>query len=394
MKNLLKFKFLKSYILPIAFCLSFILISFDVSRAAAETPIDTNKKLKIGVLGPLTGDGSEYSKAMLDAIKLAVKDFNDGGGVNGKKIELAVRDSKGDYSKTKNLVIELIDDKVVAIIASPSGWSTFTPVSMANASKTILMSVGSQRHIGRSGPYIFRNSLPDEIATEETIRYLREKLGYKRYVVLTSMVDDEACLAVAGLYRRGMQKHGGEVVADACTNLDLGIKETIEKVKKEAKGAIDAVIFAGSAGNAVDVVKELRLQGINAPLVGSQALYSPEFLKEGGEAVIGTVLYTSFTSLSDAPATVKFIKKYKAATGKQPSPLAALGYDSFMLIAEAIKRAGTTEPSKVRKALTGIKGYIGVSGATSMAEDGESVKSPFLLKVEKGSKGPEFRLIK
>lgn len=365
-----------------------------IGTAAAEPPADSTKKLKIGVIGPLTGEGSEYSKAMFDAVKLAAKDFNDAGGVNGKKIELAVRDNKGDYSKTRESVIELINDKVVAIIASPSGWSTFTPVSMANASKTILMSVGSQRHIGRSGPYIFRNSLPDEVATEETIRYLREKFGYKRYVILTSMVDDEACLSVAALYRRGIRKVGGEVVADACTNLDLGIKETIEKVKKEAKGAIDAVIFAGYAGNAVDVVKELRLQGINAPLVGSEFLYTPGFLKDGGDAVVGSFLYTGFTSLSDAPSTVKFIKSYKAATGKEPSPLAALGYDSFMLIAEAIKKAGTTEPSKVRKALTEIKGYKGVSGVTSMSEDGESVKSPFLLKVEKGRKGPEFRLIK
>lgn len=372
----------------------FLFLVCCTGTAFAESPSDSAKKLKIGVIGPLTGEGSEYSKAMLDGIKLAAKDFNEAGGINGKKIELAVRDNKGDYSKTRDSVIELINDKVAAIIASPSGWSTFTPVSMANASKTILMSVGSQRHIGRSGPYIFRNSLPDEIATEETIRYLREKSGYKRYVILTSMVDDEACLAVAGLYRRGIQKVGGEVVADACTNLDLGIKETIEKVKKEAKGAIDAVVFAGFAANAVDVVKELRLQGVNAPLVASEALYTPEFLKLGGEAVVGSILYTSFTSLSDAPSTVKFVKRYKAATGKEPSPLAALGYDSFMLIAEAIKRAGTTEPSKVRKALAGIKGYNGVSGVTSMNEDGESVKSPFLLKVEKGSKGPEFRLIK
>lgn len=362
--------------------------------AAAETRAGSAKKLKFGVIGPLTGEGSEYSKAMFDAIKLAARDFNEAGGINGKKIELAVKDNKGDYAKTRDQVIELINDNVSAIIASPAGWSTFTPVSMANASKTIFMSVGSQRHIGRSGPYVFRNSLPDETATEEIIRYCKEKLGYKRFVIITSMIDDESSLSVAGLCRRGLQKTGGEIVAEACTNLDLGVKETITKIKSETKGSIDAVIFAGAAKDAVEVLKELRSQGINAPLIGSESLYTAEFLKLGGDAVTGSLLYTSFTPLSDAPATTKFIKSYKAVTGKEPSSLAALGYDSFMLIAEAIKRAGTTDPLKVRTALTKIKGFTGVSGTISMSADGESIKTPFLLRVEKGPKGPEFRLIK
>lgn len=371
-----------------------LLLACLAGTAAAEAPSDFTKKLKIGLIGPLTGEGSEYTRAMFDAVKLALTNFNKEGGINGKRIEVSVYDNKGDYGRTRDGVQTLINDRVVAIIASPAGWSTFTPVSMASASKTIFMSVGSQRHIGRSGPYIFRNSLSDESATEETIRYCKENLGHKRYVILTSMVDDEACLSVAGLYRRAVQKVGGEVVADACTNLDLGIKETIEKVKKDAKGAIDAVIFAGHAGSAVDALKELRRQGVNAPLIGSESLYTAEFLKLGGYAVTGSLLYTSFTPLSDAPATVKFVKEYKAATGKEPSPLAALGYDSFMLIAEALKKAGTTKPVDVRHALTGIKKYQGVSGIISMGEDGESVKTPFLIKVEKGRKGPEFRLIK
>lgn len=365
-----------------------------IGLASAETPADSSKKLKIGVIGPVTGEGSDYSRPMFDAIKLAAKDFNNSGGVNGKKIDLAIKDNKGDYSNTRDAVKELINDRVVAIMASPSGWSTFTPVSMADASKTILLSVGSQRHIGRSGPYIFRNSLPDETATEETVRYAKEKLGYKRYIILTSMVDDEACLSVAGLYRRALQKVGGEVVADACTNLDLSLNETIGKVIKEAKGPIDAVIFAGSAGNAVDTAKELRRQGINAPLIGNEGLYTDEFLKRGGQAVVGSLLYTSFTPLSEAPATVKFVKNYKEAYGKIPTPLAALGYDSFMILAEALTKAGTTIPVDVRHSVTGIKKYEGVSGVISMGEDGESIKTPFIIRVEKGARGPEFRLVK
>ena len=86
---------------------------------------------------------------------------------------------------TQVAVQHLIKEEVIAMIAAPTGWSTFGPVWLANAAKVIFMSAGSKRHIGRSGPYIFRNSLSDDIGTEETIKYALEKLKYKNYAIIT-----------------------------------------------------------------------------------------------------------------------------------------------------------------------------------------------------------------
>jgi branched-chain amino acid transport system substrate-binding protein len=371
---------------------SILFLIFSIGTASAET--DGAKKLKIGVIGPATGEGAEYSKSFFEGVKMALVEFNDGGGFKGERIQASVYDTKGSPSQTMAAVNALIKEGVMAIIASPDAAATLAPVSMANESKTVFISVGSPRHVGKSGPYIFRNSLPDETGTEEIIKYCTKKLRYKRYVIVTSMVDDEASLSVAGLFRRALQRFGGEVVADALINYGLGFKETVTQMKVEVKGTIDAVIFAGGAGDAAEFVKELRQQGINAPLISSEVLYSSEFLKSGGEAAIGSLLYASFTPLIGEPASRKFVGMYKKTTGEEPPPLAALSYDTFMMVADALKKAGTTEPAKLRDILAETKGFKGVSGAISMDKEGEAVKTPFLLRVEKGARGPEFRLVK
>jgi len=221
-----------------------------------------------------------------------------------------------------------------------------------------------------------------------------EKLGYKRYAIVTSMQDDEATLSFAGYCRRGLYKCSGEVIAEAFTSFGMSLEETIAGLKKDAKGPIDAVIFAGNAKSAAGVLKELRKQGIKAPLIGGEALKSREFLRLAGKDAIGTILYTSFTGLSKRQTTATFIKDFRKATGHYPTPLSALGYDSFMLIAEAIKKSGNTEPKKVADALWDTRDYQGVSGPISMDDSGEAIKTAYILKIVQGKKGPVFTLAK
>ncbi len=352
------------------------------------------KNLKIGVIGPMTGEQSALGKPIAEGAKLAAEDFNKAGGIDGKKIDVIVKDNAAGLDATKAALDEFILARVAAIIASPAGWSTFAPVNAANRSWTILMSVGTKRNIERSGNFIFRNTLSDEIATDAQIKYCSEKLGYKRYAIITSMVDDESALSAVGFYKKALQKHGGKIVSEAFANFDVALKESIADIKKDSGGKLDAVLFAGDAKNGADVLKEMRRQGIKAPLVGGEKLFTRKFLKRAGNRALGSVLYTSFTARFKGKETQAFVKKYRKKNKRYPTPLAAYGYDSFMLVAEAIKRSGTTEPKKVVDALWDTKNHPGVAGSVSMKETGATINVPFLLKVVKGKKGPRFTLVK
>jgi len=368
----------------IAFWFLFTLLSPTTS--AGET-------IKVGVIGPETGEEAELGLMTLDGVELAVKEINDKGGIKMRKVEVIHYDTKGSAGATQDAIAKLIREKVIAIIASPSGWSTFAPVWMVNESRTIFISAGSRRHIGRSGPYIFRVSLPDERATQDTIRYCMERLGYRRFALLQSMVDDEYSLSFGGLYRKAVLDNGGMIVAEGHIFLDQGIDKVISRVKMDARGPIDAIIFAGDADGAIMVLKEARRQGLKAPLIGGEKLYRDEFLK-AGEMVDGSILYSSFAMEDTSPQTARFIELYKKKRGKNPTSLSALGYDSFMLVAKAVEDACTLDRVKIRDGLTRIKDLQGVTGRTDMGPDGEAIKHPFILQVEKKGKGYGFSLVK
>ena len=374
----------KKTLLIVLFLFSFTLPSY------AENP----RALKIGIIGPETGEDAEIGLTILAGVELAVKEFNNAGGIDGKKIEIVHVDNKSDSRLTQIAVQQLIKEQVIAMIAAPTGWSTFGPVWLANAAKVIFMSAGSKRHIGRSGPYIFRNSLSDDIGTEETIKYALEKLKYKNYAIITSMRDDETSLQIGGLFRGAIMKYNGNIVGE--THIFMGVthEEAIAQLKKDAKEKIDAIIFAGDDAAAIEVLKELRTQGINAPLIGGDILYTDQFLKDGGEIVAGTMLYAGFFPEDKSPLVSRFVSEYKKKTGKEPGLYPAIAYDSFMLIAEAIKQDKTPEErSMVMEALAGMKDMEGVTGKTSMDKDGEAIKRPYILRAVKKGGAVKFELV-
>ncbi|MBI5328523.1 MAG: ABC transporter substrate-binding protein [Deltaproteobacteria bacterium] len=368
----------------IAYCLS--PVACFISFAGEPKP------LRVGVVGPETGDDAETGLMTLVGVELAAKVFNDAGGIGGKKIEIIHYDNQSNSQLTQGVVQKLIKEHVIAIITSPTGWSTFGPVWLANASKVILMSAGSKRHIGRSGPFIFRNGLPDEIGTEETIKYAMDKLKYKNYAIITSMRDDETSLQIGGLFRGAIIKKGGKIVSETHVMMGATIEEAISQLKKDAKEPIDAVIFAGDDAAAIDVLNEMRKQGIKAPVIGGDILYTDEFLKNGGELAVGTILYAGFFPDDKLPVVSKFVSEYRRKTGKDPGIVSANAYDSFMLIAEAVKQAKSTDPVIVKESLAKIN-MQGVTGNITMDAHREAVRQPFLIRVVKRGGGVEFKLL-
>ena len=140
----------------------------------------------------------------------------------------------------------------------------------------------------------------------------------------------------------------------------------------------------------VDVLQELRRQGIKAPLIGGDILFTDEFLKNGDELTVGTIIYAGFFPADNSPVVSRFVSEYKKRTGKEPGVYPAVAYDSFMLIANAIKQAKSTEPVKVRDSLSKIKDFQGVTGKITMDTNGEAMKQPYILHVVKKEKGVGF----
>jgi len=348
---------------------------------------ELERLLKIGIIGPETGADAVYGLHVVEGVLAAAKRFNAQGGIDGKEIEILHLDNEGNPGLTAKAVSYLIRQNVVAIFSSPTGWSTFVPVHRVNDSKTLFISIGSRRHIERSGPYVFRVALSDEHATDDLIKYTTETLGYVNYAMVTSSNYDYS-LDVSALFKKALAKHGGILKVDTDSYDVYTGKRNLQVVVDAIKNtdALQGVIFTGAMKEGVLLAKELKKAGLKLPIIGDEDLFSADFLK-AGDAVSGSLLYATYSPDNDSPKMDEFKKDY----GKDnPDRFSALAYDSFMLLAEAIKQAGSTKSSKVREALINIKDYEGVTGKTSFTSEGISVKQTFIYSVKKGEQGEGF----
>jgi len=357
----------------------------DKKEAKAPEIVKDERPLIIGIVGPETGEEAAYGTSVVEGALAAAKRFNAQGGIGGKEIKVLHFDDKSDIGTTTKIVKDLISQRAIAILAAPTGTSTFTPIHLVDESKTIFISVGSRRQLKASGPYVFRTAVPDETATEDLIKYAVTELGYVNYVLVTA-ADNEFSLELSSLFHRALDKHHGVVKIEADTYDTFtgghNIGAVIAKIKKSSD-TLHGVIYTGGATEAVLLAQELKKAGLTLPVIGGEDLFSAEYLK-GGEAVNETLTYTTFFADNKSAKMDEFLKDY--GTGK-PDRFAALAYDTFLMVADAIKEAGSTDTSLVREALINRKDCIGATGKTSFTSENMPLKHPTICRIKKGETG-------
>ena len=272
----------------------FVGCSDNKGAKAPEKAAREERPLIIGIVGPETGEEANYGTSVMEGALAAAKRFNAQGGIDGKEIKVLHFDDKSDIGTTTQIVKDLIRQKAIAILAAPTGSSTFSPVHLVNESKTIFISIGSRRQLKASGPYVFRTAVPDETATEDLIKYAIAELGVN-YALITAS-DNDFSLDLSSMFMKALGKHKGiiKVQADTYDPFTGGhnIGAVIGAIKK-SPDTLHGVIYTGGATEAVLLAKELKKAGLTIPVIGGEDLFSEEYLK-GGEAVNETLTYTTF----------------------------------------------------------------------------------------------------
>ena len=362
-------------------------------KEATKTPeiAKDERPLIIGIVGPETGDEAAYGKSVVAGALAAAKRFNAQGGIAGKEIKVLHFDDQSDIGMANKIVKDLISQRAIAILAAPTGSSTFSPIHLVNESKTLFISVGSRRHLKATGPFVFRTAVPDEIATEDLIKYSVKELG-ANYALVTA-ADNEFSVELSSLFKKALAKHSGVIKLEADTYDPFtggsNIGAVIAAIKK-SPDTLHGVVYTGGATEAVLFAQELKKAGLTLPIIGGEDLFSEEYL-QGGDAVNETLAYTTFFADNKSAKMDEFIKDF--GEGK-PDRFAALAYDTFMLVAEAIKEAGSTDTSLVRAALINRKDCEGVTGKTSFTSENMPVKHPVICKVKKGESGERSFVLK
>lgn len=341
--------------------------------------------VKIGFLGALTGDVAMYGQPTLEGMKMAVEEVNAAGGIDGKLLEIVEDDNRGDKQEGAAITQKLISrDKVVAIVGDPTTGITKVAAPICNRSQVVQISAGSTGSgVVELGEYIFRDTLLDSVAIPALIEYFTGDLGYKKVAVITSQNNDYS-VGMTEVFKTAIEGKDIEIVADEKVNDgDKDFSGQITNIK--AKNP-DVIFYSGYYTEGALIMKEARKQGLDVNMFGGDGLYSPTLIELGGEAVEGSMVFLGFSPEQPTPETAAFIENFKLKyNDKTPGLFEAQGYDAVKILAEAMNRAGSTDPKVFRDEVAKTKEFKGVSGTITFQENREPIKSPvYLLEVKDG----------
>lgn len=342
--------------------------------------------VKIGFLGALTGDVAMLGAPTLVGMKMAAEDINAAGGVNGKKIEIVETDDRGDKQEGALVTQKMISrDNVVAIVGDPTTGITKVAAPIAQRAQVVLLSAGSTgTGVVEIGDYIYRDTLLDSVAIPVLLDYFAKNLKFRKVAMITSDNNDYS-VSMSQLFRNSAKGAGIEIAADE--KIKDGDKDFSAQMTNIKAIKPDILFFSGYYTEGALLMKEARKQGIKAGMFGGDGLFSPVFIKLGGEAVEGSMSYVGFSPEQASPVTAKFIDAFKARNnGALPGLFETQGYDAVKLLAFAMTTSRSTDPKVFKDAIAKTKNFEGVSGTITIGNNREPIKSPLCLLEVKGGK--------
>ncbi len=339
--------------------------------------------IKIGFFAPLTGFAAADGASAKHGAMLAVEKINSSGGVLGKKIKLIVYDDAVSPQQAVAIARKLIqEDRVVAVVSG--SYSTPTRASAPIYQRyhvPLVVAYATHPDITKAGNYVFRIGFLASVEGAAGGYVATDMLHAKRIAVLT--MDNDFGRALSKGFVREARKNGAKIVANL--SFALGEKDMTPFLTKIKSLGCDLIYCTGYYSEGALTVKQAKQLGIKAQILGQEGFDSPMFLKIAGKAANGTIITTDLNRDDKRPIARWFIDTYRKRYHMEPDMVGASSFDAVYVLAEAIRNAKSTEPSKIRNALAHIKDFNGVTGRIKgFTAGGEVIKPVQIQKVVDG----------
>ncbi|MCD6419302.1 MAG: ABC transporter substrate-binding protein [Synergistetes bacterium] len=348
--------------------------------------------VRLGAVLPMTGAVAAYGQQTWSGIKLAMKLYPT---VLGEKIKVVLVDNKSDKVESANAASRLAkEEKVVAVIGAVASSNSLAAGPILEKAHIPMVTPASTNPLVTQGKhYIFRVCFIDPFQGKVAAVYARKVLHAKTAAMLIDRAQDY-CVGLANFFKKAFTKMGGKIVA--VTYAQTGDQDFTAQLTAIKRKHPDVIYIPNYYTEDALVLKQARELGIKAHFISGDGAQADALWKVGGKAVVGLAFTTHFAEKAVTTKLGKqFVKEYYKVYEKSPPALAALGFDAYMIIRDAIARAKSANPEKIRSALSATKGFKGVTGIINIDEHGNAVKSAVMEKVvwnEKANKG-EFKFV-
>ncbi len=346
-------------------------------------PAAADKEWKVGAFLSLSGPEAQFGIDTREGIELAVEEINaKGGGPKGKPMKVLFEDDKSTPQEANSKVLQLIDrDKVVAILGEVASGRTKPGAIVANKKKIPLITPSSTHpDITKIGPFVFRVCFVDDFQGQAGAQFVVSTLGKKRLAVL---------FASDVLYSTGLTKEfkdeakrlGAEVVVEkGFLANETNFTTYINEIKDAKPDAIYAPVYYN---HMAPIAKQAKAAGVSADMfVGGDGWDGMP--AEDLALMEGAYLTSHYAPDDPSPRVQDFLKRYKAKFNREPTALAANGYDAAGVLADSISRAKTDTPEGIRDAIAETKDYPGVTGNTTIDPDRNAKKQIVVVQIKGG----------
>jgi branched-chain amino acid transport system substrate-binding protein len=341
--------------------------------------------IKIAGLYELSGAGATSGTNFRDGVELAVKEINAAGGILGHKIESSIADTQSNPGVSKGLATKAVDDNVFAVFGPVFSGSIMVSMAETRRAEIPNFTGGEAAAITKQGnPYIFRTSFTQETAMPKVARYLANGLKAKNVAVL--FVNNDFGKGGRDAITKALTDVGVKVVADIST--DSGQIDFSAPVLKAKSLNVDALFAYTNEEESARLLRELRKQGYNKPVVGETTLTGQKVIELAGESANGAVAHVGLTVDAPNPLMLKFKAKFYQEYKYFCDHNGIKGYTGVYMLKAAIEKVGKLDRKAVAAALHGMNfkaaTYPGVILDVSIDANGDLDRESYMVEVKDG----------
>lgn len=372
--------------LALAALLAFGLVSCGPAGAKAT-------EVKIGFIGPLTGDYAQYGVTMSNAAALAFEQRNAAKAIDGVTFTLVKEDSEGKAEKSKAGIEKLASiDKVLGLVGDVFSSGSLAIRDTVEAEKIVMISPASSiKGLTEGFSYVFRTTGSDDLQAQVTGRFLVQELNVKNLAVLYTKNDYSQALAEG--VKAVFEAAGGTVVAyEAGVQGDKDFKTQLTAIKATNPDAIYLPNYVAEIAQQLEQINQL---GITAKLVSADGFSNPDVLALAGKYAEG-VVFTANPQEAASDVAAKFAEEYTAKFGIAPDDFSKNAYDAANILVDAIvaayakadangKHTLELDRAAIQAAVAATKDYQGASGKVSFDSNGDPIKNQGIFTVTGGA---------
>ena len=342
----------------------------------------------VGVFLALSGPQADFGRTTRDGIELAKDQINGSGGIGGQNLELAIEDDRGDSQEARTVVTKLVDQQgVIAVMGDVASSNSLNAAPVCQERKVPMITPSSTNpEVTKRGDYIFRVCFIDTFQGYVMAKFTSTDLKAKRAAILWDKSSDYST-GLHDVYQKEFVAMGGQIVADI--TYKQGDPDFSSQLTNIRAANPDVIFLPGYYTEVSLIARKARELGIKVPICGCDGWTSPELIKNAGTALEGCYFSDHYSPESTEPTVQKFVNAFKAKYGHEPNSLAALGYDTTWILAQAMKKADSLDPQKIRDEIARTKDYPGVTGRISLNSDRNAIKPAVVLRIA----GDKFKYV-